>query len=104
MVVHITWCCLLHFGLTGAEILQRLRDKQQTVQDLQKMRITPAAIMCTPDCHRIVALGSALTTIEKEFKEILLRYVSGVCMYLAVQGKREQVVASIRHRDFVADF
>lgn len=38
------------------------------------VHVTPAAIMCTPDCHRIVALGSALTAIEKEFKEILLRY------------------------------
>jgi len=56
-------------GATGEQDMLR---KQHAVERKNNVRITPAAIMCTPDCHRIVALGSALTAIEKEFKEILI--------------------------------
>ena len=47
-------------------------DYQDGAPQATTLKITPAAILCTPDCHRVVALGSGLTAMEKEFKEILL--------------------------------
>lgn len=61
-------------GDDGAETASdsEFQDAEDKAPQATTLKITPAAILCTPDCHRVVALGSGLTAMEKEFKEVLL--------------------------------